>query len=139
MIWRKAHDSDYRRNLWDAEGKSVIPVTKNSGPISLPEEQENELVAQGIAVFVGKKVSDSDSEGRIREEKASTAERNTQEESLESMKLAKLKELAREYGIDPDGVNRKADLIAAIREAQAEEDTVEDNEAPPQLEAEGIV
>ena len=121
------------------KGKSVIPVTKNSGPISLPEEQENELVAQGIAVFVGKKVSDSDSEGRIREEKASTAERNTQEESFESMKLAKLKERAREYGIDPDGVNRKADLIAAIREAQAEEDTVEDNEAPPQLEAEGIV
>lgn len=33
------------------KGKSVIPVTKNSGPISLPEEQENELVAQGIAVF----------------------------------------------------------------------------------------
>ena len=121
------------------KGNRVIPVTKNSGPISLPEEQENELVAQGIAVFVGKKVSDSDSEGRIREEKASTAERNTQEESLESMKLAKLKELAREYGIDPDGVNRKADLIAAIREAQAEEDTVEDNEAPPQLEAAGIV
>ena len=41
------------------KGKSVIPITKNSGPISLPEEQENELVAQGIAVFVGKKVSES--------------------------------------------------------------------------------
>lgn len=121
------------------KGNSVIPVTKNSGPISLPEEQENELVAQGIAVFVSKKASDNNSEERICEEKASTAERNTQEGSLESMKLAKLKELAREYGIDPDGLNRKADLIAAIREARAEEDTVEDNEAPPQLEAEGIV
>ncbi len=121
------------------KGKRVIPVTKESGPISLTEKQEKELVAQGIAVFVDTEASNSALEKRNRAEKASTAERNTQEESLESMKLAKLKELAREYGIDPDGVNRKADLIAAIREAQAEEDTVEDNEAPPQLEAGGIV
>lgn len=121
------------------KGGNVVPVTENSGPISLTEKQENELVAQGIAVFVDGGIPVGAADARNRAEKGKDAERNVPEGALEGMKLAELKEIARSYGINPDGVNRKADLIAAIREVQAEEDTVEDDEEPPQLEAEGIV
>ena len=121
------------------KGWNVVPVTENSGPISLTEKQENELVARGIAVFVDGGIPVGAADARNRAEKGKDAERNVPEGALEGMKLAELKEIARSYGINPDGVNRKADLIAAIREVQAEEDTVEDDEEPPQLEAEGIV
>lgn len=121
------------------KGRNIVPVTENSGPISLTEKQENELVAQGIAVFVDGGIPVGAADARNRAEKGKDAERNVPEGALEGMKLAELKEIARSYGINPDGVNRKADLIAAIREVQAEEDTVEDDEEPPQLEAEGIV
>ena len=120
-------------------GGNEVPDTEKSGPNSLTDRQENERVARQIAVFVDGGIPVGAADARNRAEKGKDAERNVPEGALEGMKLAELKEIARSYGINPDGVNRKADLIAAIREVQAEEDTVEDDEEPPQLEAEGIV
>lgn len=119
------------------KGNRVIPVTGASGPIVLPDVQEKELVAQGIAEFVPMaKASVATISEESLEELPMT--QVPQGDGLEDMKVSELRELAREYGLDMDNLTRKADLIRAIREAEAEE-VVDDDDEFPQLEAEGII
>ena len=52
------------------------------------------------------------------------------------MKLDKLKEVATRYGVDASAMRKKADVIAAIEAAKAEQpDDGADDEEPPQIGA----
>ena len=58
----------------------------------------------------------------------------------EDMKLDELKEVAAAYGVDASAMRKKADVIAAIKEAkaaanEADDDQTGDNEEPPQIGA----
>ena len=54
----------------------------------------------------------------------------------EDMKLDELKEVAARYGVDASAMRKKADVIAAIKAAKAEQpDDGADDEEPPQIGA----
>lgn len=54
----------------------------------------------------------------------------------EDMKLDELKEVAARYGVDASAMRKKADVIAAIEAAKAEQpDDGADDEEPPQIGA----
>ena len=54
----------------------------------------------------------------------------------EDMKLDELKEVAAAYGVDASAMRKKADVIAAIEAAKAEQpDDGADDEEPPQIGA----
>ena len=54
----------------------------------------------------------------------------------EDMKLDELKEVAARYGVDASAMRKKADVIAAIEAAKAEQpDDGTDDEEPPQIGA----
>lgn len=54
----------------------------------------------------------------------------------EDMKLDELKEVAARYGVDASAMRKKADVIAAIKGAKAEQpDDGTDDEEPPQIGA----
>ena len=53
----------------------------------------------------------------------------------EDMKLDELKEVAAAYGVDASAMRKKADVIAAIEAAKAEQNDGTDDEEPPQIGA----
>ena len=56
--------------------------------------------------------------------------------TYEDMKLDELKEVAARYGVDASAMRKKADVIAAIEAAKAEQpDDGTDDEEPPQIGA----
>lgn len=110
------------------EKERVIPITRESGPVQLDPETERRLVEDGIAEYVG---NSPEMEETVHKTEPDLPEYST------SMKLADLKNIAKAYGIDISGMTKKAEIFEAIEEAKLEE-AIEDGEAPPKLEAEGV-
>lgn len=94
----------------------VKGMDKNSPPFEATEEQEARLVKLGLAEYVG--------------EPAPAAE-GGEGVALEDMKADDLRALGKEYGLSFKVGTKKADMIEAIKAAQAEggedEDTDDDN------------
>ena len=81
----------------------VEAMTPRSGPFKLSEEREAELVAAGVAVKV---------------EEPAKVDKSTSKYS--GMKMAELRALAKERGVDVRGIRSSKDMIAALEKAEAE-------------------
>lgn len=133
-------------------GRRVVPITNQDGPKQFDPELEARLVKEGVAKYVEDPEStdsagvpapqDPDNpdsaaagdpetpDGEDPEDPADAAEYS------EDMKLDELKEIAASYGVDTSAMRKKADVIAAIEAAKAEQpDDGADDEEPPQFGA----
>ena len=88
--------------LEKADG-SVEAMTPASGPFSVGEKREAELVELGVAV------------------KVESPERN----NYEDKKMSDLRKMAAKRGVDVKAAKSKAEVIAAIETADAEADAAE--------------
>ena len=88
-------------------GRKVIPITEADGPQKFADEPASTNTAADEAP-----------------------------EYNEDMKLDELKEVVTRYGVDASAMRKKADVIAAIEAAKAEQpDDGADDEEPPQIGA----
>lgn len=119
-------------------GRKVIPITEADGPQKFDDELEARLVKEGVAKYIGEPAEQpAPDHGDNADEPAST---NTAADEApeydEDMKLDELKEVAARYGVDASAMRKKADVIAAIEAAKAEQpDDGTDDEEPPQIGA----
>lgn len=123
-------------------GRFVEPKTKDSEPFSIRPEREAELVAKGIAEYVGETATVSEMETVVEETEAEPVEvpepetvaEATEEidgfevnkEYLEGLTINELKEFASQFGIQYKDRTKKADFIQQIlseldKAAEAEE------------------
>lgn len=112
-------------------GRKVIPITEADGPQKFDDELEARLVKEGVAKYIGEL-------GETAEQPAPAPGDDADEapEYNEDMKLDELKEVATRYGVDASAMRKKADVIAAIEAAKAEQpDDGADDEEPPQIGA----
>lgn len=125
-------------------GRKVVPITNQDGPKQFDPELEARLVKEGVAKYVEDPES-TDSAGvpapQDPEDPADAAAGDPEDpadsaEYSEDMKLDELKEIAASYGVDTSAMRKKADVIAAIEAAKAEQpDDGADDEEPPQFGA----
>lgn len=125
-------------------GRKVIPITEADGPQKFDPELEARLVKEGVAKYVEDPES-TDSAGvpapQDPDNPDSAAAGDPEDpadaaEYSEDMKLDELKEIAASYGVDTSAMRKKADVIAAIEAAKAEQpDDGADDEEPPQFGA----
>lgn len=117
-------------------GRKVVPITNADGPQKFDPELEARLVKKGIAKYIdAQPVAPTPA---IEPEQPETHEAEaeaTVPEYDEDMKLDELKEVAAAYGVDASAMRKKADVIAAIEAAKAEQNDGTDNEEPPQIGA----
>ena len=104
-------------------GRKVIPITEADGPQKFDDELEARLVKEGVAKYIGEPGETAEqpapAPGDDADEPAST---NTAADE------------ATEY--DASAMRKKADVIAAIEAAKAEQpDDGADDEEPPQIGA----
>ena len=107
-------------------GRKVIPITEADGPQKFDDELEARLVKEGVAKYIGEQGETAEqtapTPGDDADEPAST---NTAADEApeydEDMKLDELKEVAARYGVDASAMRKKADVIAAIEAAKAEQ------------------
>lgn len=120
-------------------GRKVIPITEADGPQKFDDELEARLVKEGVAKYIGElgKTAEQPAPGDDADEPASTnTAADEAPEYNEDMKLDELKEVAARYGVDASAMRKKADVIAAIEAAKAEQpDDGADDEEPPQIGA----
>ena len=120
-------------------GRKVIPITNADGPQKFDPELEARLVKKGVAKYVDEKpVAPAPAAEPEREPEATSEPDGTPAapEYDEDMKLDELKEVAARYGVDASAMRKKADVIAAIEAAKAEQpDDGADDEEPPQIGA----
>lgn len=115
-------------------GRFIEPKTKDSEPFSVNPEREAELVAAGIAEYVGEPETISET-GAVAEETTEAAEAieagaiDLTEDYLEGLKMPELKELAGTLGVTYKVGMKKVDLIEAIL-ADAEGETETEDEEP---------
>ena len=127
-------------------GRKVVPITSADGPQKFDPELEARLVKKGVAKYIDEQPAapapaskpEQEAEGAPEPEETDVPEYN------EDMKLDELKEVATRYGVDASAMRKKADVIAAIKEAkeaakeaageQADDETG-DEELPPELGA----
>ena len=108
-------------------GRKVIPITEADGPQKFDDELEARLVKECVAKSIG---DDADKPASTNTAADEAPEYN------EDMKLDELKEVAARYGVDASAMRKKADVIAAIEAAKAEQpDDGADDEEPPQIGA----
>ena len=122
-------------------GRKVVPITNADGPQKFDPELEARLVKEGVTKYIGEQDEPAEQpapdHGDDADEPAST---NTAADEApeydEDMKLDELKEVAARYGVDASAMRKKADVIAAIEAAKAEQpDDGTDDEEPPQIGA----
>ena len=99
----------------------VRPKTEADAPFALTPEQEARLVRLGVAQYVG--------------EVNSAPEVPTGERLLTDMSAKELRELGKDYGISFKVGVSKAEMVAAIEEAENELDTADDSEPAPVFDA----
>lgn len=128
-------------------GRKVIPITEADGPQKFDDELEARLVKEGVAKYIGEPGEPGEpgetaeqpapAPGDDADEPASTnTAADEAPEYNEDMKLDELKEVAARYGVDASAMRKKADVIAAIEAAKAEQpDDGADDEEPPQIGA----
>lgn len=102
----------------------VVPKTKESDPFKSTPEHEARLVDLGLAVYV--------------DDTENLAE-NGEGVSLEDMKANDLRDLGKKYGLSFNVGVKKAEMIEAIKAAQAEggEDEDTDHENPTEDDEDG--
>lgn len=122
-------------------GRKVIPITEADGPQKFDDELEARLVKEGVAKYIGEPGETAEqpapAPGDDADEPASTnTAADEAPEYNEDMKLDELKEVAARYGVDASAMRKKADVIAAIEAAKAEQpDDGAGDEEPPQIGA----
>lgn len=122
-------------------GRKVVPITNQDGPKQFDPELEARLVKEGVAKYIGELGETAEqpahAPGDDADEPASTnTAADEAPEYNEDMKLDELKEVAARYGVDASAMRKKADVIAAIEAAKAEQpDDGADDEEPPQIGA----
>ena len=107
-------------------GRKVIPITEADGPQKFDDELEARLVKEGVAKYIGELGETAEqpapAPGDDADEPASTnTAADEAPEYNEDMKLDELKEVAARYGVDASAMRKKADVIAAIEAAKAEQ------------------
>lgn len=139
------------------KGKRIIPKTPADDPFTATPEQEQRLVKLGVAVYVEAPAAAPEAPKTPAAPKApeetGAGSKNVDElpEYNIDMKLDELKEIAKAYGVNASDARKKADVIAMIEAAKAEnqdedlegndedpdDETPEgdDGEAPPSLDA----
>lgn len=130
-------------------GTYVEPKTKDSEPFELDKEREEELVANGIAVFVYDKKSEPETEDNTQDLESLHADSESYDEvvdgfevtleNLENLKLGQLKEVAAQFGVAYKVGIKKTDfakevynVITAITNDKLENE--DSNEEPPQFD-----
>ena len=112
-------------------GRKVITITEADGPQKFDDELEARLVKEGVAKYIGEQDEPAEQSAPDHGDDADEAP-----EYDEDMKLDELKEVAARYGVDASAMRKKADVIAAIEAAKAEQpDDGTDDEEPPQIGA----
>ena len=116
-------------------GRKVIPITEADGPQKFDDELEARLVKEGVAKYIGEQTVPAPVDDADESASTNTAADEAPEYD-EDMKLDELKEVAERYGVDASAMRKKADVIAAIEAAKAEQpDDGTDDEEPPQIGA----
>ena len=124
-------------------GRKVVPITNQDGPKQFDPELEARLVKEGVAKYVEDPES-TDSAGVPapqdpgNPDSAAAGDPETPADAAEyseDMKLDELKEIAASYGVDTSAMRKKADVIAAIEAAKAEQPDDGADEEPPQFGA----
>lgn len=92
-------------------GKYIEPKTKDSEPFSVRAEREAELVAAGIAEYVGEPEKEPTND-TISE--PIEADIEFTEEALDEKTMNELREIAKTLGVKQKAGMKKADLIDAI-------------------------
>ena len=116
-------------------GRKVIPITEADGPQKFDDELEARLVKEGVAKYIGEQPAPAPGDDADEPASTNTAADEAPEYG-EDMKLDELKEVAARYGVDASAMRKKADVIAAIEAAKAEQpDDGADDEEPPQIGA----
>ena len=125
----------------------VRPKTEADEPFELLPEQEARLVSIGVAEYVGgidEEQADETEQGGIDEEQDPIGFDETPPEDfvedeaevmeeiidLETLSGKELREIGKEYGLTFKANTKKADMIAAITEAQKEVAEAEDDDEP---------
>lgn len=119
-------------------GRSVEPKTEKDGPISLDEELERRLVAQGVAEYVN---TPPDKDAANTADNDNKSETESLPDYHADMKLIELKEIAAAYGVNASKMRSKAEVIAAIDAAAGDlpEDITADDIDTPVIEPEAPV
>lgn len=140
------------------KGKRIIPKTPADDPFTATPEQEARLVKLGVAVYVEAPAAAPKTPAVPKAPEGTDAGSKNVDEMPEyniDMKLDELKEIAKAYGVDASDARKKADVIAMIEAAKAEDPEGEtpegddqdgedpddeapegdDGEAPPSLDA----
>ena len=127
------------------ENGNIIPKNSKSEPFSLSPEREEELVSCGVAAYVEKEETSisakSINDSKDEKEEHKEPQEDTDSEKIsdkpeysEEMKIAELKELADEYGIEVSGLKSKVEIIKSLDEYfESLEDS--DGELPPTFDA----
>lgn len=114
-------------------GRKVVPITNADGPIQLDEALEKRLVDKKVAVYVTEKPAEPKKEAEQPPEGSELPAYDI------SMKLKELQEIAEAYGVDASGIRAKAEVIAAIEAAQADdEDPEEETDDEDQEDPESV-
>ena len=100
--------------------RKVGPITNADGPIQLDEALEKRLVDKKVAVYVTEKPAEPKKEAEQPPEGSELPAYDI------SMKLKELQEIAEAYGVDASGMRAKAEVIAAIEAAQADDEDPEE-------------
>jgi hypothetical protein len=109
---------------WYREGNRIIPKTPADDPFTATLEQEARLVRLGVAVYVDAPTKAPAAPSTPKApEKAETGSKDVDELPAYNldMKLDELKEIAKAYGVDASDARKKADVIAIIEAAKAED------------------
>jgi len=120
-------------------GERIIPKTEADGPFETTPEQEKRLVDLGVAVYV--ETQPAAVKTPVEPPTAPTGTETGSEdvdqlpEYNADMKLDELKEIAKAYGVDASDARKKADVIAMIEAAKADDD--QDDEDPDDETPEG--
>jgi len=127
----------------------MTPKTSKDEPFELNEKREAELVAAGIAAYVGT-VKKEPEDGTPSADSGQTNDTPEGAENgaymapayPEKMNLAQLKNLAEQYGVDASKMRKKEDVIAAIEAVKTEteeDEVIDDGEDAPDLSVEDPV
>jgi hypothetical protein len=129
------------------DGRNVIPISKEDGPQNLAPELEARLVKEGVAEYVDG-FNEPDPAGTPTPKGSGTPTNqptsepddggNKAPDYNEDMKLDRLKEIAKVYGVDASAIRKKIDVIAAIDEVikkNEDKGTTDDGDLPPNLGA----
>lgn len=120
----------------DANGvKRHALKTPESGTFECSDEQADQLVRLGVAIYAGstgKPAQQATAKPEQTKEPEQTVKGHLSAEDLEGWDYNELKKLAADMGVEVKG-KKKADYIAAIT-AEEVEASAEDDELPPALD-----